>query len=93
MLSNPDRLLILCQLSQGEARVGELEEALGIVQPTLSQQLTVLREEQLVTHAARRQEHLLLAGQPAGAGRDRDPVRAVLRCDSRKAGPAAKRKE
>jgi DNA-binding transcriptional ArsR family regulator len=49
VLSNPDRLLILCQLSQGEARVGELEEMLGIVQPTLSQQLTVLREEELVT--------------------------------------------
>ena len=49
VLSNPDRLLILCQLSQGEARVGQLEESLGIVQPTLSQQLTVLREEQLVT--------------------------------------------
>ncbi len=49
VLSNPDRLLILCYLSQREARVGELEEALGIVQPTLSQQLTVLREEQLVT--------------------------------------------
>ena len=49
VLSNPDRLLILCYLSQGEARVGELEESLGIVQPTLSQQLTVLREEQLVT--------------------------------------------
>ncbi|MBS0340671.1 MAG: helix-turn-helix transcriptional regulator [Proteobacteria bacterium] len=49
VLSNPDRLLILCYLSQGEARVGELEEGLGIVQPTLSQQLTVLREEELVT--------------------------------------------
>jgi DNA-binding transcriptional ArsR family regulator len=48
-LSNPDRLLILCYLAQGEARVGELEEALGIVQPTLSQQLTVLREEELVS--------------------------------------------
>ena len=49
VLSNPDRLLILCYLSQGEARVGQLEEALGIVQPTLSQQLTVLREEELVS--------------------------------------------
>ena len=48
-LSNPDRLLILCYLSRGETRVGELEEELGIVQPTLSQQLTVLREEELVT--------------------------------------------
>jgi DNA-binding transcriptional ArsR family regulator len=49
VLSNPDRLLILCQLSQGEHRVGELEALLGIVQPTLSQQLTVLREEALVS--------------------------------------------
>jgi len=48
-LANPDRLLILCYLTQGEARVGELEAGLGIMQPTLSQQLTVLREEQLVT--------------------------------------------
>jgi DNA-binding transcriptional ArsR family regulator len=49
VLSNPDRLMLLCQLSQGEKRVGELEEILGIVQPTLSQQLTVLREEELVS--------------------------------------------
>ncbi len=49
VLSNPDRLLLLCQLSQGEKRVGELEEILGILQPTLSQQLTVLRDEELVT--------------------------------------------
>lgn len=49
VLALPDRLMLLCQLSQGEKRVGELEEILGIVQPTLSQQLTVLREEGLVT--------------------------------------------
>jgi len=49
VLSNPDRLLLLCQLSQGEKRVGELEEILGILQPTLSQQLTVLRDEELVS--------------------------------------------
>ena len=48
-LSNPDRLLLLCQLSQGEQSVGELETLLGIVQPTLSQQLGVLREEELVS--------------------------------------------
>ena len=49
VLSNPDRLMLLCQLSLGEKRVGELEEILGIVQPTLSQQLTVLRDEELVS--------------------------------------------
>ncbi|MDX5363104.1 MAG: metalloregulator ArsR/SmtB family transcription factor [Pseudazoarcus pumilus] len=48
-LSNPDRLMVLCRLSQGELSVGEIEAALGIRQPTLSQQLTVLREQGLVT--------------------------------------------
>lgn len=48
-LANEDRLLILCQLSQGARNVGELETQLDIRQPTLSQQLTVLREEGLVT--------------------------------------------
>ena len=47
-LANPDRLLLLCQLSQDERNVGELESLLGIVQPTLSQQLAVLRREGLV---------------------------------------------
>lgn len=48
-LANPDRLLLLCHLSLGERCVSELEDDLGIVQPTLSQQLTVLRSEGLVT--------------------------------------------
>lgn len=48
VLSNPDRLLLMCQLSQGELSVGELEGQLGIRQPTLSQQLGVLRENDLV---------------------------------------------
>ena len=49
VMSNPDRLLLLCQLSSGEKRVGELEVLVGIVQPTLSQQLGVLRDEGLVS--------------------------------------------
>ncbi len=49
VLSNRDRLMLLCQLTQGEFCVSELETALGIGQPTLSQQLTVLRHEALVT--------------------------------------------
>lgn len=47
-LANPDRLMLLCRLSQGEMSVGELEAELGILQPTLSQQLGVLRDEALV---------------------------------------------
>lgn len=49
VLANEDRLLLLCQLSQGEMCVGELEEALDIHQPTLSQQLGVLRNEGVVS--------------------------------------------
>lgn len=48
VLANEDRLLLLCQLSHGEMSVGELEDALDIRQPTLSQQLAVLRTEGVV---------------------------------------------
>jgi len=48
VMANSDRLMLLCQLSQGEKSVGELEKILDIRQPTLSQQLTVLREAELV---------------------------------------------
>lgn len=47
-MANEDRLLILCQLTEGERNVGELRDVLGITQPTLSQQLGVLRDEGLV---------------------------------------------
>ncbi len=49
VMANSDRLMLLCQLSQGEKSVGELEDILGIKQPTLSQQLTVLRKAELVS--------------------------------------------
>ncbi|WP_250464065.1 ArsR/SmtB family transcription factor [Microbulbifer litoralis] len=48
-LGNRDRLLLLCQLSQEELCVGDLEERLQIRQPSLSQQLGVLRREGLVS--------------------------------------------
>ena len=47
-LGNPTRLLLLCQMSQGEVSVGDLEAQLDIHQPTLSQQLGVLRREGVV---------------------------------------------
>lgn len=49
VLANENRLLLMYQLSQGENSVGELETLLGIRQPTLSQQLGILREEGLVS--------------------------------------------
>lgn len=48
VLSNPDRMLLLCKLAEGEHNVGQLEAGLGIGQPTLSQQLGVLRDEGMV---------------------------------------------
>jgi ArsR family transcriptional regulator len=47
-LANPDRLLILCNLAEGERNVTELEDLLEIRQPTLSQQLARLRADHLV---------------------------------------------
>ena len=48
VLGNVDRLMLLCQLSEQARTVGELEALTGIGQPTLSQQLGVLRREGLV---------------------------------------------
>lgn len=48
VLANQERMLLLCQLSQGELCVSDLEEQLQIRQPTLSQQLAVLRNEGVV---------------------------------------------
>ncbi|AMX02715.1 ArsR/SmtB family transcription factor [Microbulbifer thermotolerans] len=48
-IGNQDRLLLLCQLSQEELNVSQLESRLGIHQPSLSQQLGVLRREGLVS--------------------------------------------
>lgn len=47
-LAHPARLMLACTLAEGEYSVGQLEERLGIHQPTLSQQLGVLREAGIV---------------------------------------------
>ena len=47
-LANPGRLQIVLRLLAGEAAVAELEQELGIRQPTLSQQLGELRDAGLV---------------------------------------------
>lgn len=47
-IAHPLRLRILEVLRAGERNVGEIEEAAGIGQPALSQQLTVLRKANLV---------------------------------------------
>ena len=48
-LANRHRLLILCQLGEGERSVGELAEFLGIRDATASQHLALLRKDGLVS--------------------------------------------
>ena len=48
LLSNQNRLLILCQLADGERSVGELARLLSVSQVTVSQQLGVLRNTGMV---------------------------------------------
>ena len=47
-MANEWRLLILCNLAEGEKSVGELEKLIGLNQSALSQHLAVLRRENLV---------------------------------------------
>nr|WP_094574999.1 sulfite-sensing transcriptional repressor BigR [Brucella rhizosphaerae] len=47
-LSHPARLMIVCNLVEGEYSVGELEEKVDVHQPHLSQHLTVLRGSGIV---------------------------------------------
>ena len=48
VLSNEHRLMILCQLAEGEKSVGELAELLSVRQAALSQQLALLRKDGMV---------------------------------------------
>lgn len=66
VLSNRDRMMLLCEMGQGEKCVSEMEASLDIHQPTLSQQLTVLRKEKLVkTRREGKQIYYSLASQVA----------------------------
>jgi DNA-binding transcriptional ArsR family regulator len=47
-LANERRLMILCQLADGERSVGELQPLVGLSQSALSQHLAVLREDGVV---------------------------------------------
>jgi DNA-binding transcriptional ArsR family regulator len=47
-MANPARLMVLCQIADGEKSVNELAQAVGLSQSGLSQHLTVLRNGSLV---------------------------------------------
>ena len=54
-MSNASRLVILCQLAEGERSVGELEESVGLSQSGISQHLAILRREHVVRYRRERQ--------------------------------------
>ena len=54
-MSNPARLVIVCQLAEGERSVGELADAVGLSQSGISQHLAVLRREHVVVTRRHRQ--------------------------------------
>jgi ArsR family transcriptional regulator, virulence genes transcriptional regulator len=101
-LANRHRLLILCQLIDGERSVGELAGLLGIRDSGVSQHLALLRKDGLV--AARRDGQTIwysIASEEAralldtlyrvycepAAARKRKPARKVARRASRRLEP------
>jgi DNA-binding transcriptional ArsR family regulator len=65
-LSNRHRLLIICQLIEGERSVGDLAQFLGLRDSTVSQHLALLRKDGLVS--ARRDAQTIfysIASEPA----------------------------
>ncbi|SIQ63186.1 transcriptional regulator, ArsR family [Solilutibacter tolerans] len=65
-LANEKRLLLLCQLVEGECSVGELNARVDLSQSALSQHLALLREDGLVTTRRESQTiHYALAEGPA----------------------------
>ncbi|MCG9580839.1 metalloregulator ArsR/SmtB family transcription factor [Vibrio tubiashii] len=48
VMAHPERLMVLCQLTQGEVGVGELQSSSSLSQSAFSQHLTVLRKHNLI---------------------------------------------
>ena len=69
-LANRHRLLIVCQLIDGERSVGDLAEFLGLRDSTVSQHLALLRKDGLVS--ARRDAQTIYYSIAS------DPARAIL---------------
>jgi DNA-binding transcriptional ArsR family regulator len=48
VMAHPERLMVLCQLIQGEVGVGQLQQSSALSQSAFSQHLTVLRKHNLI---------------------------------------------
>ena len=86
-LANPDRLLLLCQLVGGERSVSELGLSTAIEQPSLSQQLAVLRGERLV--ATRREGKQVIYRIASPAALNILDALCGMFCDTAPAAPDA----
>ena len=74
-MSNRHRLMVLCELWNGERSVGELERIVGLSQSALSQHLARLRRDKLVrTRREAQTIYYSLAGDEAAA-----LIRALVR--------------
>lgn len=104
LLGHPQRLAIVCLLSEGEYAVSDIERKLGIRQPALSQQLGALREAGVIEaqRASRASIYRLcddrmrqLVGAlhqifcPAGIAALSEPLTQVLRPAVRASGSAS----
>ncbi len=67
LLANERRLLILCQLAEGEASVGELATQIGLSQSALSQHLAILRADDIVRTRRESQTIWYRLGDPVAA--------------------------
>ncbi|HET9148276.1 MAG TPA: sulfite-sensing transcriptional repressor BigR [Acetobacteraceae bacterium] len=90
-LAHPARLMIVCTLIEGERSVGELEEAIDVHQPTLSQQLTVLRGAGIV-RTRRASKQIFYRLTEAKAAKLIDALYAIY-CAEAKAPARARRKK
>lgn len=85
LLSNPNRLLIICRLLDGEMSVGDIETELEIRQPTLSRELGHLRDAGIIT--PRRQSKVVFYSVT------NDPMRRLIEaiCETTSGGRAKPR--
>ena len=98
-LANPDRLLLLCQLVSRECSVSELGASAGIEQPSLSQQLGVLRGERLVATRRQGKQVIYRIASPAALtvlealfGLFCDPAQPTAAVKARSAGGSGRRR-
>ena len=82
-LANRHRLLIVCQLIDGERSVGDLAEFLGLRDSTVSQHLALLRKDGLVIRPARCSDDLLFDRQRSRARNSDRALSRLLHADER----------